>query len=87
MHGYHRQRRRRAIGSGGGRRSATAIGNGGGRRSATAVAGDRQRRYPSPSVTLMSLAMHLGPVYKGAQAHQLERLWRERSCDQRDGVH
>ena len=56
------------------RRSATAVAGDRQRRSATAVAGDRQRRYPAPSVTLRSLAMHLGPVYKGAQAHQLGRL-------------
>ena len=54
--------------------SAAAVAGDRQRRSATAVAGDRQRRYPAPSVTLRSLAMHLGPVYKGAQAHQWGRL-------------
>ena len=61
MHGYHRQRRRRAglsAAAGYRQRRCRAIGIGGAGLSAAAVPGYRQRR------------MHLGPVYKGAQAHQ-----------------
>ena len=71
MHGYHRQRRRRAglsaaaVGGlsaaalpGYRHRRCRAIGSGGAGLSAAAVPGYRQRR------------MHLGPVYKGVQAHQ-----------------
>ena len=63
MHGYHRQRRRRAglsaaAVAGYRQRRCRAIGIGGAGLSAAAVPGYRQRQ------------MHLGPVYKGAQAHQ-----------------